>query len=127
MQFVCVCGRARPSVLHGTHIEDLTRVFDEGTQLVTVPYPIPQEALTALETGRAGQGWKQAVPIDAEGVPDADVLRGLDPRDDPSSERLRGLVSEILDIVASLFGADETRGEGWFIVPPPRSGSVAGS
>jgi hypothetical protein len=61
----------------------------------------------ALELGLAGRGWLRAVPVDSEGVPDEQVIRRLNPGDAPGSEQLRDLVSEVLEIVASLFGVDE--------------------
>lgn len=94
-------------VVSGSHLEDLVRFFDEGTQLVTVPFPFPRGARSALETALAGGGWKQAVAIDGEGVPNEAVLRCLDPRDGLASGQLRAFVGRALEVVASLFGVDE--------------------
>lgn len=94
------------SILHGTHIAQLPRFFDAGIQLVTVPFPIPPQAVTALESKPAGWTWQRIVPVDPEGAPQSGALSGLGPDDGPSGQ-LRALVVEALDVLGCLFGGDE--------------------
>ena len=47
------------------------------------------------------------MPVDAEGVPDPEVMRELDPRRAPASRAVLNTVSKCLELVANLFDVTE--------------------
>lgn len=100
-------GAAGREVVFGAELAELQLIGEPDVQLVTAPVEVPAEVGEHLSHARPGWGWRQEVPIDPDDRPDPNYLRSLTVSSPIGAEAFRGVIAEVLEVMASLFGVHE--------------------
>lgn len=90
----------------GLELADLEAILDAGVQLATAPIHLSSDLVGHFSEARPGWSWRQVVPTDSHDKPQLDRLRSLEASSAPGADALRAATTEVLEVMAALFGAE---------------------